>query len=326
MNNRVLVTGGNGFIGNALCKALLANGLAVTAMVRRAEVALSAGVDAWLAPELPDLADDATQRLSGIHTIVHTAGRAHVLRDQSTEPLAEFRRINTEGTLALACAAAAAGVRRFIFVSSIGVNGSQSGAEAFRADDQPRPDSPYAQSKWEAEQGLGLIQTETGMTVMCVRPPMIYGKSAPGNFALLVRLVRKDWPLPLGALRAPRSFVALENVVDLLLCMVRHPAPPSGVYLVADKRETTTADFIRAIAMAMGYEAKLIPVPVSLLQALANLAGRGDQLRKMAVPWAVDISATAARLNWTPPVTMATAMQAAFTDSGVMKFFQETPS
>jgi len=323
---RVLVTGASGFLGQALCRALLANGLHVTAMVRRADASLPERADRWLSPELPDMAEDAAQHLCAVDTLVHTAGRADVLNNSSFDPLAVFRRINVDGTLTLARAAAAAGVRRFIFVSSIKVNGSQSGTEAFRADDRPRPDSAYAQSKWEAEQGLGRIQTDTGMTVLCVRPPMIYGRSAPGNFALLSRLVGRGWPLPLGALRAPRSFVALDNVVDLLLCMVRHPSPPSGVYLVADERETTTADFIRAMAVAMGYKAKLLPVPVSLLQALATLAGRGDQLRKMTVPLAVDISDTTARLNWTPPVTMGMAMQLALADSGTSDSLSETPS
>ncbi len=326
IDRHILVTGATGFVGLALCVALVAKGYRVTAMVRRAEALVPNGVARWVAPELPDLAPDTAQRLAEIDMVVHAAGRAHMLQDNDRDPLTAFRRVNTEGTLSLACAAATAGVRRFIFVSSIGVNGSQSGDHAFRADDSPRPDSAYAQSKWEAEQALMHLQIETGMTVLRVRPPMIYGREAPGNFALLSRLVGRGWPLPFGALRAPRSFVALDNVVDLLLSMVRHPAPPSGVYLVADQRETTTADFIRAMAVAMGHKAKLVPVPVSLLQLMASLVGRGDQLRKMAVPLAVDISATAARLNWTPPVTMAAAMQAAFADSGVMESFSETPS
>jgi nucleoside-diphosphate-sugar epimerase len=323
---RVLVTGASGFLGQALCGALLIHGIRVVGMVRRADAFLPEGTDRWVTPEMPDTAEDAPQRLSAVDTVVHTAGRAHVLNESLLDPLIMFRRINVDGTLSLARAAAAAGVRRFIFVSSIGVNGSQSGTEAFRDDDQPRPHSHYAQSKWEAEQGLRYIQAETGMAVLCVRPPMIYGRSAPGNFSLLSSLVGRNWPLPLGALRAPRSFVALDNIVDLLLCMVRHPAPPSGVYLAADGQTTTTSDFIRAMALGMGYKAKLIPVPVALLQALASLAGRGDQLRKMAVPLAVDISATTARLNWTPPVTMATAMKEAFADSGVVESSLEAPS
>jgi nucleoside-diphosphate-sugar epimerase len=315
MTLHVLLTGASGFLGRAACTALLSKGLRVTAMVRRHDARLPDGVIPWVTPDLPDLASDAQQRLAVIDTVVHAAGRAHMLQDQATDPLTAFRRVNTDGTLALARAASLAGVQRFIFVSSIGVNGSQSGDQAFRAEDAPQPDSPYAQSKWEAEQALTRLQGETGMTVIHLRPPMIYGPAAPGNFALLTRLVTKGWPLPLGALRAPRSFVALYNVVDLLSHMVRHPNPPGGVYLVADAQVTTTTEFIQAIARGMGQNLRLIPVPAGVLLVLATLAGRGEQIRKMSVPLAVDLQATEARLGWRPPVGMAEAMQSAFSDT-----------
>jgi nucleoside-diphosphate-sugar epimerase len=315
VSTHVLVTGGTGFLGRALCYALVAKGHRVTAMVRRSEAWLPTGVERWVAPEVPKLAPNAAQRFGDVDVVVHAAGRSHMLQDKATDPLTAFRRINTDGTLAVARAAAVAGVQRFIFVSSIGVNGSQSGCRAFQADDQPNPDSPYAQSKWEAEQALTCLQVETGMTVIHLRPPLIYGPAAPGNFALLVRLVSKGWPLPLGALRAPRSFVALDNVVDLLTNMVGHPNPPSGVYLVADAQVTSTTEFIRAMARGMGQNLYLIPVPASVLLMLATLAGRGEQIRKMSVPLAVDIQATYARLGWKPPVCMEVAMQSAFSDT-----------
>lgn len=312
MNLHVMVTGASGFLGRAVCNALLSRGIRVTAMVRRQDAWLPDGVITWVTPDLPNLASDAQKRLADIDMVVHTAGRAHMLQERSTEPLTAFRRINTEGTLAFARAAASAGVRRFIFVSSIGVNGSQSGNQAFRAEDTPQPDSPYAQSKWEAEQALTSLQGETGMTVLHLRPPMIYGPAAPGNFALLARLVAKGWPLPLGGLTAPRSFVALDNVADLLAHMVCHPNPPSGVYLVSDAQVTTTSLFIRAIANGMCQNPTLIPVPARLLVMLASIAGRGEQIRKISVPLAVDIQSTEARLGWTPPVTMKAAMHRAF--------------
>jgi len=311
-DSHILVTGATGFVGRALCIALITKGYRVTAMVRRADALLPDGVVRWVAPELPDLAPDTAQRLTGIDMVVHTAGRAHIRQDNDHDPLTAFRRVNTEGTLSLARAAASAGVRRFIFVSSIGVSGSQSGDHAFRANDPPQPDSPYAQSKWEAEQALMHLQMATSMTMLLVRPPMIYGPAAPGNFALLARLVAKGWPLPLGGLQAPRSFVALDNVVDLLTHMVSHPNPPSGVYLVADAQITTTTQFIRAMANGMGQKLCLIPVPASLLLVLASLAGRGEQVRKMAVPLAIDMQSTEARLSWTPPLCMEAAMQSAF--------------
>jgi nucleoside-diphosphate-sugar epimerase len=314
MTLHVLLTGASGFLGRAVCNALLSKGVRVTAIVRRLDASLPEGAIPWVTPALPDLASDAQQRLASIDMVVHAAGRAHLLHDRSTDSLTAFRRVNTEGTLALARAAASAGVRRFIFVSSIGVNGSQSGDQAFRAEDAPQPDSPYAQSKWEAEQALNRLQGETGMTVLHLRPPMIYGPAAPGNFALLARLVAKGWPLPLGGLRAPRSFVALDNVVDLLAHMVCHPNPPSGVYLVADAQVTTTTEFIRAMANGMGQNLNLIPVPAGALLMLASLAGRGEQIRKMSVPLSVDTRSTEVRLGWTPPISMAVAMQRAFAD------------
>lgn len=314
MTLHVLLTGASGFLGRSVCTSLLRKGVRVTAMVRRQTSWLPDDVIPWVAPDLPDLASDAQQRLADIDIVIHTAGRAHMLQDRAIDPLTAFRRVNTEGSLALARAAASAGVQRFIFVSSIGVNGSQSGDQAFRVEDTPQPDSPYAQSKWEAEQALTRLHGETGMTVLHLRPPMIYGPAAPGNFALLARLVAKGWPLPLGDLRVPRSFVALENVADLLSHMACHPNPPSGVYLVADAQVTTTTQFIRAIANGMGKNLTLIPVPACALMMLASLVGRGEQIRKMSVPLAVDTRSTEVRLGWTPPISMAVAMQRAFAD------------
>jgi nucleoside-diphosphate-sugar epimerase len=317
---KVLVTGATGFIGSALALALRARGHEVVAMVGSADAALPKGVAPWVAPPLPSLARDAVEVLRGFDAVVHAAARAHVLDETAADPLAAFRETNTTGTLALARAAAAAGVGRFVFLSSIGVNGSTSGASAFRADGAPQPDSPYAQSKWEAEQALDALaagpDNPTGMTVHHVRPPLVYGCGARGNFALLVRLVGTGLPLPLGALRAPRSFVALDNLVDLLVRLVEHPAPPVGVLLVADAEVTTTAEFVRAIAGAMGRRALLVPVPERLLAAVAGSVGRGDQVRKLAVPLAVDITATRERLGWQPPWSTEQALSKAFAGHG----------
>ena len=313
---KVLVTGATGFIGGALASALRERGHEVVAMVGSADAALPEGVARWVAPRLPAVAPDAVEVLRGFDAVVHSAARAHVLEEMASDPLASFRETNTAGTLALARAAAAAGVRRFVSLSSIGVNGSTSGALPFRADGVPRPDSPYAQSKWEAEQALDALVADpdnrSGMTVHHVRPPLVYGRGARGNFALLVRLVGTGLPLPLGALRAPRSFVALDNLVDMLVRLVEHPAPPVGVLLVADAEVTTTADFVRAIAGAMGRRALLVPVPERLLGAVAGSVGRGDQVRKLVVPLAVDITATRERLGWQPPWTMKQALSKAF--------------
>lgn len=319
MTKHILVTGGTGFLGFEICKTLASRGFRVTAMVRRGDFSPPAGVDIFVTPELPFLSEKIGQILKKVDVVIHAAGRAHVLMDTASDTLASFRSVNTEGTLALARASADAGVKRFIFVSSIAVNGSESRKRPFSAHDRPLPDSPYAQSKFEAELGLAKLDAKTGMSVLCVRPPMIYGASAPGNFALLSKLVAKRWPLPLGALDAPRSFVALDNVVDLLVHMVSHPTPPSGVYLVADAKVTTTTQFIRAMAHSMGWDARLIPVPASFLRVVTGLIGKGAQFRKMSVPLTVDIKATEERLGWTPPFTMADAMNKAFDSNAQAK-------
>jgi nucleoside-diphosphate-sugar epimerase len=314
---KVLVTGATGFIGGALASALRERGHEVVAMVGSADAALPEGVARWIAPRLPAVAPDAVEVLRGFDAVVHAAGRASKkLEETAVDPVAIFREANTVATLALAHAAVRAGVRRFVFLSSIAVNGSTSGASAFRADGTPQPDEPYAQSKWEAEQALDALvagpTNSSGMTVHHVRPPLVYGRGARGNFALLVRLVGTGLPLPFGALRAPRSFVALDNLVEMLVCLVEHPSPPSGVLLVADAEATTTADFVRAIAGAMGRRVLLVPVPERLLGAVAGLVGGGEQVRKLAAPSAVDITATRERLGWQPPLTMEQALSKTF--------------
>lgn len=311
MVREILVTGASGFVGSSLCRSLVDRGIPVLALARVVPASSLPGVRVCLAPHLPGLPGDIGQQLLGVDAVIHCAGRAHMLREAAADPLAAFRSVNTEGTLALARSAANAGVQRFIFVSSIGVNGSRSATKPFCADDPPAPDTPYARSKWEAEQGLWKLSQEAPMTIHIVRPPMIYGLDAPGNFALLTKLVRKGWPLPFGALHAPRSFVARENVVDLLIHLVQHSAPPSGVYLVADSETVSTTIFIRAMAEAMGLTPWLVPVPAAMLEGMASLVGRGEQVRKMAVPLAMNISSTCSRLAWKPPVTMAVAMQRA---------------
>lgn len=307
----VLVTGASGFLGQAVCRALLRRGHPVLAMVRRPAGWSHPDLQAWLVKDIAAISADECEVLKKVDAVVHCAGRAHKLRDDALDPLVEFRRINAEASVTLARRAADAGVKRFIFVSSISVNGSNSGSKRFRADDPPAPDTPYGQSKWEAEQGLMALSEQSRMTMHIVRPPMIYGPQAPGNFALLAKLVARGWPLPFGALHAPRSFVARDNVVDLLVHLVRHPDPPSGVFLVADSETVSTTEFVRTMAQAMGVTPRLLPVPARLLELMAGLFGRGDQIRKMAVPLAVDSSSTCRRLGWTPPVALRVAMQQA---------------
>lgn len=305
--SRLLITGAAGFLGRALVNALSAQGAEVCAQTRRA-VPLPPGAEPWIIDDLCQLPPDTPERLRGLDAVVHCAARVHMLQDQAADPLAEFRCVNVEATLALARQAVAAGVPRLVFVSSIGVNGSHNLGRPFRHDDTPQPDTPYTASKWEAEQGLAALARETGLRVLVVRPPMVYGPQAPGNFALLVRLVRKGWPLPLGSLRAARSFVALDNLVDLITTLATAPQAASGVYLAGDGPQTSTSAFIADIARALGQPPRLWPLPLPLLMGLATLAGRAEQLRKMSVPLAVDIAATTERCGWQPRHTQAQAL------------------
>lgn len=310
-----LVTGATGFLGGALVRRLAAAGDPVRAAVRDirspAAAALRAvGVDCV---EVGDIgpATSWSAAVGGVRTVVHCAARVHQLRDTADDPLTEFRRVNTAGTLHLADAAMDAGVSRVVFVSTIGVNGSETSRGAFGPGSPIAPNGPYALSKWEAEQGLMSRAAGGGPEVVVVRPPLIYGPQAPGNFDVLVRAVRKGLPLPLGSVRNLRSFAAVDNVVDLLRVCMDHPAAPGRVFYVSDAEDVSTAEFIRRIAAAAGLPPRLLPVPAWLLRTGAGLLGKAGTLEKIAGTLQVDISETGQRLGWVPVVTMEEALRAA---------------
>jgi nucleoside-diphosphate-sugar epimerase len=308
---RLLVSGASGFVGRALVSELSTRGHEIVALVRRSAGTLSTGVIPLTVEDINLLGDDAATRLRGIDTVVHCAARGHMLTETAADPLAEFRRVNTAGSVALAAAASAAGVKRFVFVSSIGVNGVSSPQRPFRADDVPQPATAYALSKWEAEQALHAVAQRSGMALCIVRPPLVYGRDAPGNFALLVRAVRSGLPLPLGALHAMRSFISIDNLVDLLIVAATRETPVPGTFLAADGEDLSTADFVRAIATALARRPLLLPVPQGLLTALASVAGRADQVRKLAARLQVDSAPTQAALGWSPRWSVAQSLHRA---------------
>ena len=297
---KVLVTGANGFIGGAVVVRLVADGCNVAGAVRRPTGA------SWAAPS-PSLGNDADWRplLAGKTVVVHTAARAHMLNDRVADPLAEFRRVNVAGTLRLAEQAAAMGVRRFVFVSSIGVNGVQSApGKAFSETDKPNPHNAYALSKWEAEQGLLRIAAETGLEVVIIRPPLVYGSGAPGNFGALMRAVQRGWPLPLGAVHNQRSLVALSNLVDFIVTCITHPHAANQTFLVSDGHDLSTTELVRGMARAAGVSARLLPVPVWALQAGASLLGKGDAVQRLCGNLQVDITKARTLLGWVPPMSV----------------------
>ena len=298
----VLVTGANGFVGAALCATLARKPVRLRVAVRHPVAALP-GVEVAAINSIgpQTLWADALQ---GCDTVVHLAARAHVMREEAVDPLAAYRSVNTDGTLHLARQAAAAGVRRFVFLSSIKVNGeATTPGHAFRASDTAHPQDPYGTSKWEAEQGLHQIAQDTGMEVVTIRPPLVYGPGVKANFAALLRAVANQLPLPLGAIHNLRSLVGLDNLVDLILTCTTHLAAAQQTFLVSDGEDLSTTELVRCMARAMGQPSRLLPVPAWLLQAGARLMGQGAAAQRLCGHLQVDIQHTRDVLGWTPPVT-----------------------
>jgi UDP-glucose 4-epimerase len=264
---------------------------------------------------------DWTVALEGVAVVVHCAARVHVMADTATNPLEEFRRVNVQGTLNLAQQAAAAGVRRFVFVSSIKVNGeaTQLGC-LFTADDAPAPLDAYGVSKMEAEQGLREIALQTGMEVVIIRPPLVYGPGVKANFAAMMRWLRRGVPLPLGAIHNQRSLVALDNLVDLIVVCLTHPAAANQTFLVSDGEDVSTTGLLRRMGQALGHPARLIPVPVSWLKLAAALVGKQDVAQRLCGSLQVDIEKTQRLLGWAPPLSLDEGLRRAAGNTGLPRF------
>jgi nucleoside-diphosphate-sugar epimerase len=297
---KVLVTGANGFIGTHLCAYLAARDIPCRRAIRRPD---GQGGDTATVGDI-DGFTDWSQALAGITVVVHLAARVHVLHEEARDPLAEFRRVNAEGTARLARQAAAAGVRRFILLSTIKVNGEETFARPFAPDDLPVPADPYGISKLEAEEMLGRIARETGMEAVILRPPLVYGRGVGGNFARLVRLVRQGWYLPLGSVRNRRSLIGVENLCSLISLCLAHPAAANRVLLVSDGRDLSTPELIRGIAQACGVPPRLLPFPPPLLHLLARFCGREREIRRLTGSLQLDSSQTCSLLDWHPPVSL----------------------
>lgn len=300
---KCLVTGASGFIGSALVRALIVD--------RDVRIALRPSTNASVARiaevvQIPDIGPvtDWREALGGVGTVIHLAGRAHVLRETWKHPLSEYRRVNVQGAIQLARQAAEARVGRFIFVSSIGVNGDETTSTPFSETDVPNPQGPYAISKWEAEQELAKLALHTGMELVIIRPPMVYGMNAPGNFDRIRRLVSSGFPLPFRAVRNRRSFVGLDNLIDLIITCLEHPAAANETFLVSDNDDISTTELIRNMAHAMGRPARLIAMPVGLLTAGARLLGRGDEAKRLLSSLQVDCSKARQLLGWEPRVSI----------------------
>lgn len=308
---RVMVTGATGFIGQALCAELIRHDYSVRIALRQAEdkLKLAGNVE----PVIIGTIDASTEWhtvLHGCDAIVHLAARVHDMHDEANDPLTEFRKINTEGTLNLARQAARAGVRRFVFLSSIKVNGETTQfSHPFTADDIPAPLDAYGISKKEAEDGLRTLSIETGIETVIIRPPLVYGPGVRANFLSMMRWSWQNIPLPLGAIHNRRSFVGLDNLVDLIITCINHPAAAHQTFLVSDNEDISTTELLRRMGNALGKPAQLIPLPTSLLKAGANLIGKQDVARRLCNSLQVDIFKTHELLGWSPPVSMNEGIQ-----------------
>lgn len=302
-----LLTGATGFVGKCLASELDRQGTSpLTCAVRRAGVAQCgreveiSGIDADT---------DWTAALIEQQVVIHAAARAHIMKDEVSDPLSEYRRVNVEGTLNLARQAVEAGVKRFIYISSIKVNGEwTSPGKPFTAEDAPAPEDYYGISKLEAEQGLQELAAKTGMEVVIIRPPLVYGPGVKGNFASMVKLVGKELPLPLGAVHNSRSLVALDNLVDLVIICTSHPAAANQVFLAGDGEDLSTTELLRGIARAMGKRSRLVPVPAGVLMFGASLLGKRAVAKRLLGSLQVDISKNRDMLGWQPPVSVEEGM------------------
>ncbi len=305
----VAVTGANGFVGRALCSEAMARGITVRG-ITRSPCILPDGVENVAVGNV-DGNTDWELALAGCDVVIHLAARVHIMHDKSRDPLAEFRRVNTLGSIRLADCAAQAGVRRLVNVSSIGVNGpSTVGDLEFTDQDTPDPHNPYSVSKWEAEQALRLIQASGTIEVVTVRPPLIYGPGVGGNFLRLLGAVYKGIPLPLGLTRNFRDLLFVGNLVDFLILCCDHSAANGNTYLVSDGTPLSTHALLRGLARALGVPSRLFPVPPFLLQMFGNMTGYNAEFERLLSSLRVDSSKVCRELDWYPPYTLRQGLQA----------------
>jgi nucleoside-diphosphate-sugar epimerase len=298
-SSRVLITGATGFVGRTLLS---------TAALPRSRAALRSGAMPELGADQVIVGDidgqtDWSQALAGVDRVVHLAARVHVMKPSANDH-AEFERTNVLGTERLARAAAAAGVERFVYLSSIKVNGESTSDRPFRAADEPRPREDYARSKLEAERRLAAIERASGMAVSIVRSPLVYGPGVRANFLRLLSLAHGGLPIPLASVANVRSMVSVWNLCDLICVLLRHERPVRGVLLVSDGEDISTGDLIRRLARIMHRPARLFSMPAGALRALASLAGRRAEVNRLCDSLAVDIAQTRLRVGWSPPLTL----------------------
>src|SRR5690554_485279 len=307
----ILLTGATGFVGRAVLDRLVHDGHRVKAAVRNPDAELEGQVGRVVITGV-DADTDWTSALEEIKTVIHSAARVHVMNEHAADPLAEFRKVNVEGTLNLAQQAAASGVRRFIFISSIKVNGEGTAPGLpYTVFDAPDPQDPYGISKREAEDGLRGIAQDTGMELVIIRPVLVYGPGVKANFRSMMSWVNRGIPLPLGAIHNKRSLVSLDNLVDLIVTCIDHPRAANQTFLVSDGEDLSTSEMLSKMAAALGRPARLLPVPATVLEGAAGLLGKRGVAQRLCGSLQVDIGHTRETLGWSPPVSVDQGFRAA---------------
>jgi nucleoside-diphosphate-sugar epimerase len=304
MRTTILLTGANGFVGQHLGKYLVNQGYQVIATTRRNEYDFN-----FTPQRIVSIGDigataDWSTALEEVDVVIHLAARVHVMHEPAADPLAVFREVNTAGALRLAQQAAEVGVRRFVFLSSIKVNGESTTSRPFREDDPAIPEDPYGQSKWEAEQQLLALAAKTRMEVTIVRPPLVYGPEVRGNFLRLLELVAKAWPVPLASIKNRRSLVGVQNLCSLLEVCLHHPMAAGEVFLVSDDRDISTPQLLRMLATAMGRPCRLVPFPTTILAPVSKLLGQQTAWDRVAGSLQLDISKARHKLGWQPLMSL----------------------
>lgn len=314
LTNSVLVTGATGFVGSSVVSRLVTEGVETLACVRRDTGSMQDGVRDMPVVELTANAD-WHKALEGVKSIVHLAARVHVMQDTKADPLAAFRDVNVKGTLNLARQAVTAGVKRFVFVSSVKVNGeSTRQGRLFTEVDLPNPQDAYSHSKYEAEQGLRQISAGSSMELVIIRPPLVYGPGVKANFAALMHAVQRGWPLPLGRVHNQRSLVSLDNLVDFIVTCITHRQAANQSFMVSDGQDLSIIELVCGLAQAARVPVRLLPVPVWGLQLGASLLGKGDVVRRLCGNLQVDISKARNLLGWVPPLSVEEGLRRAIAE------------